>query len=232
AVRRAAKPWRKHRAAWRLRKDSGMARKRSRITSKSVDRHPYRGNPRGRVKCEDANSRGLLLRPPGETAASSRMTALESFASLSHKKNCPGRTGVHKGRVIFGAMDEVVFGEPAAEAVAAQMDRLNKSCAFLMVSGTLRRQTDAIAKIEHARGSRCAAIFDTMPQHTPREAVIAAAGQARAAKADLIVTVGGGSITDGAKAVQLCLANDIRDVAGMDAIRAAKGAPPPMNAPN
>ena len=31
--------------------------------------------------------------------------------------------------------------------------------------------------------------------------MIAAAGQARAAKADFIVTVGGGSITDGAKAV-------------------------------
>src|SRR6202000_2779255 len=50
--------------------------------------------------------------------------------------------------------------------------------------------------------------------------------------ADLIVTVGGGSITDGAQAVQLCLANDIRDAAGMDTTRAAKGTPPPMNAPN
>ena len=40
--------------------------------------------------------------------------------------------------------------------------------------------------------------------------MIAAAEQARDAKADLIVTLGGGSITDGAKAVQLCLANDIR----------------------
>jgi maleylacetate reductase len=138
---------------------------------------------------------------------------------------------MHKGRVVFGAMDEVVFGEPAAEAVAAQMDRLQKSHAFLMVSGTLRRGTDAIAKIERMLGDRCAAIFDAMPQHTPREAVIAASEQARAANADIIVTVGGGSITDGAKAVQLCLANDISDAAGMDAIRAVKGAPPPMNAP-
>ena len=53
-----------------------------------------------------------------------------------------------------------------------------------------------------------------MPAHTPRAAVIAAADQARAAEADLIVTVGGGSITDGAKAVQLCLANDVRDCRG------------------
>ena len=49
--------------------------------------------------------------------------------------------------------------------------------------------------------------------------MIAAANQARDAKADLIVTVGGGSITDGAKAVQLCLANDVSDVEGIDAER-------------
>ena len=70
-----------------------------------------------------------------------------------------------------------------------------------------------------------------MPPHTPREAVIAATEQARAANADLIVTVGGGSITDGAKAVQLCLANDIRTVDGIDTIRTRKGVAPPMKPP-
>src|SRR5450759_5192353 len=99
---------------------------------------------------------------------------------------------VHKGRVVFGAMDEVVFGTPAAEAVAGQMDRLRASRAFLMVSGTLNRQTGEIEKIRKALGARCVATFDAMPPHTPREAVIAAAGQARSADADLIVTVGGG----------------------------------------
>jgi maleylacetate reductase len=139
---------------------------------------------------------------------------------------------VHKGRVVFGAMDEVVFGAPAAEAVVEQMDRLGSARAFLMVSGTLNRQTDEIEKIRRALGSRCVATFDAMPPHTPREAVIAAAEQARAANADLIVTVGGGSITDGAKAVQLCLANNVRTVEGIDKIRAIKGVAPPMTVPS
>ena len=138
---------------------------------------------------------------------------------------------MHKGRVVFGTMDEVVFGQPAAGAIVAQMDRLRASRAFLMVSGTLRRHTDEIEKIATALGSRCAAIFDEMPQHTPREAVIAASEQARAANADLIVTIGGGSITDGAKAVQICLANDIRSVEAIDQVRAVKGAVPPINPP-
>ncbi len=109
---------------------------------------------------------------------------------------------MRKGRVVFGAMDEVVFGTPAAEAVPAQLDRLGAMRAFLMVSGTLNRETDVVENIRHSLGPRCAGTFDAMPAHTPREAVIAATEQARAANADIIVTVGGGSITDGAKAVQ------------------------------
>jgi maleylacetate reductase len=128
-------------------------------------------------------------------------------------------------------MDEVVFGRPAADAVVAQMDRLGANRAFLMVSGTLNRNTGEIEKIRKALGPRCVATFDAMPPHTPREAVIAAAGQARAAGADLIVTVGGGSITDGAKAVQLCLANNISSVEDIDRIRAVKGMAPDIKAP-
>jgi maleylacetate reductase len=138
---------------------------------------------------------------------------------------------VHKGRVVFGAMDEVVFGRPAAEAVVEQMARLGAKRGFLMVSGTLNRNTGEVEKIRQALGARCAGTFDAMPPHTPREGVIAAAAQAREAGADLIVTVGGGSITDGAKAVQLCLANDIFGVDDLDRVRAIKGAAPAMNVP-
>ncbi|WP_199852177.1 iron-containing alcohol dehydrogenase [Rhodopseudomonas palustris] len=123
------------------------------------------------------------------------------------------------GRVVFGAMEEVVYGQPAADALAAQLDRIGAQRALLMVSGTLNRTTDEIAKIKDALGSRCAGVFDAMPAHTPRAAVIAATEQARAIQADIIVTVGGGSITDGAKAVQICLANDISTAAEIDRVR-------------
>jgi len=127
------------------------------------------------------------------------------------------------GRVALGRMEEVIFGRPAAEAVAEVVQRLGAQRVFLMVSGTLNRETDEIEKVRRALGNYCVGTFDAMPPHTPRAAVIAAANQARAAKADLIVTVGGGSITDGAKAVQLCLARNITTPEGMDACRATPG---------
>jgi maleylacetate reductase len=128
-------------------------------------------------------------------------------------------------------MEEVVFGRQAAEAIVEQVERVAAQRAFLMVSGTLNRATDEIERIRAALGAACVGTFDAMPPHTPRAAVIQAAEQARAAKADLIVTIGGGSITDGAKAVQLCLANDIRSADDIDKVRASHGVSPQMNAP-
>jgi maleylacetate reductase len=141
---------------------------------------------------------------------------------------------LQSGRVVFSHMEEVLFGQPAASAIAELAK--DAQCVFLMVSGTLNRETDEIDKVRRALGNRCVGVFDTMPPHTPRSAVIAAAEQAREARADLIVTIGGGSITDAAKAVQLCLANDVRAPEAIDVLRPVKGAdgtlgPPPCNAP-
>ncbi|HEY7579250.1 MAG TPA: iron-containing alcohol dehydrogenase [Acetobacteraceae bacterium] len=133
------------------------------------------------------------------------------------------------GRVVFSQMEQVLFGIPAAQGVAELAQHARR--VFLMVSGTLNRQTDEIEKVRRALSNRCAGTFDRMPPHTPRSAVIAATEQARELGADLIVTVGGGSITDGAKAVQLCLANDIRTPEALDALRPVDGNPPPCSAP-
>ncbi len=125
------------------------------------------------------------------------------------------------GRVVFTDMEEVHYGKPAAQSVAEVVKAQGAERVFLMVSGTLNRQTDEIEKVRRALGNKCVGTFDKMPAHSPRSAVIAAAAQAREARADLIVTLGGGSITDGAKAVQLCLANDITTVEALDKVRNA-----------
>src|SRR3984893_6515303 len=144
---------------------------------------------------------------------------------------------LQSGRVPFGAMETVVFGKPAAETVAEEARRREAKRVFLMVSGTLNRTTDEIAKVRRALGNRFAGLFDQMPPHTPRHAVIEAAAMAREAGADLIATVGGGSVTDGAKAVQLCLANDIKSAEALDDYRpvagpdGAVGPPPHCKAP-
>jgi len=106
-------------------------------------------------------------------------------------------------------MDRVVFGMRAAEAVANEANGRDAKRVFLLVSGTLDRSTDEIANVRAALGSRYAAEYSEMPQHMPRDAILRAAAVARDAKSDLIVTVGGGSVTDAGKIITVCLEHDI-----------------------
>jgi alcohol dehydrogenase class IV len=127
------------------------------------------------------------------------------------------------GRVVFSQMKEVVYGQAAAPAIATLAAQFGAQRVCVLASGTLNRATDAISEVRAALGPRFAALFDRMPAHSPRAAVVEATAVARDARADLIVTVGGGSLTDAGKAVRLCLANGVRETDALDALRPVAG---------
>ena len=114
------------------------------------------------------------------------------------------------------ATERVVYGKPAAAALAAEATRLGAERVFLVVSRTLDRETDWVDAMRAALGNRYGGSFDGVPSHTPRETVLAASDAARAAKADLLVSFGGGSVTDATKMMQLALKHDVRTVEGFD----------------
>ena len=119
----------------------------------------------------------------------------------------------------FPALERLIYGKPAAPALAAEVERIDARRVFLVVSGTMNRTTDEVEKVRAALGSRYAGTYDSIPPFTPRSAVLEAAQLARSAGADLVVTFGGGSVTEGGKMVRLCLQHDITDVDGFDRFR-------------
>jgi maleylacetate reductase len=140
--------------------------------------------------------------------------------------------GTHR----YPPMDRVIYGIPLAEALAEEVKRLDASAVYVMASGTLNRETDVIDSVRRVLGNRFAGVCAKIGSHTPRIDVVAAANGARAAKADLILTVGGGSVTDAAKMVGLCLGNDITAPEQLDRFRAiitadGKTERPPVKAP-
>ena len=124
-----------------------------------------------------------------------------------------------KGVFSYPAIERVVYGEPVADGLAAEIARLDARRVFLMASRSLLRATGGVTAIAGCLGDRLAAVFSDMSPHTPRDGVLAAAAAARQADADLVVTVGGGSITDAGKMVQLCLRHDIVGLDGFEPFR-------------
>ena len=120
----------------------------------------------------------------------------------------------------FPAMDSVIFGSPFAEALAREIDRVEARAVFILASGTLARETDTVDRLQRMLGNRLAGICARIGAHTPRTDVVAAANAARDAGADLIVTLGGGSVTDAAKMVGLCLGNRVTEPTQLDNYRA------------
>lgn len=113
----------------------------------------------------------------------------------------------------------VIYGIDFAEAVMDEIKRVDARRVFVLASGTLARETDAVRRITAALGDRFAGLYAGIGAHTPRRDVVAAANAARAASADLLLSVGGGSITDAVKMVGICLGNDITDPAQLDDYR-------------
>lgn len=97
------------------------------------------------------------------------------------------------GQYEFLAQDRVVFGVPAARAVAEQVERMGAKRVFLVSSQTLSRKTEEINRIKDALGERFVGLFDECVAHVPRDSVLRAAAAVRQSNPDLIVTVGGGT---------------------------------------
>jgi maleylacetate reductase len=124
------------------------------------------------------------------------------------------------GAYRFPPMESVIYGRPFAEALRERVEEAGANSVFLLASGTLERETDMVDQLRTALGNRLAGVCARIGAHTPRVDVVAAANAARAAGADLLVTLGGGSVTDAAKMVAFCLGNDVTDPAQLDAYRA------------
>jgi len=126
---------------------------------------------------------------------------------------------MQSGTMIFTQMGRVIFGKPAAAAVAAEAERLGAKRVFILSGHTLNTKTGEVQRLAKALGDRFAGVFDHMPSHSPREAIVGCANAARAVGTDLLVTFGGGSVTDGGKAVTICLEHDITDADGLEPFR-------------
>jgi maleylacetate reductase len=104
--------------------------------------------------------------------------------------------------------ERVFFGSSVREALASEVARLGASRVFIAASKSLYRGSSAVSLVASTLGNKCVAIFDGIEEHSKLDGLLQAIGISRDTKADLLVGIGGGSIIDGLKVVQLALAEN------------------------
>ncbi len=110
-----------------------------------------------------------------------------------------------KGNYITSHLGRVIFGHSFISAIKTERERLNAKSVFCVISNSLAKNSDITDKVQEALGTYLGGIYLTIPAHSPRSAVVAAAQKAQAVGADLLISIGGGSQIDATKAIQLFL---------------------------
>ncbi|MBT8145735.1 MAG: iron-containing alcohol dehydrogenase [Gammaproteobacteria bacterium] len=105
----------------------------------------------------------------------------------------------------YSKLETVIQGGEAVSSLVQQVDTRGARRVFLLISRTLHDNSEIVGQLDSALGGRLADVFSGVPAHTPRPAVLEAIERARRCETDLLVTIGGGSVIDAAKAVQLAL---------------------------
>lgn len=119
--------------------------------------------------------------------------------------------------------EEVVYGQAAATVVAARADAYGAKRLGLVTSRSLSGEGGLAERLRAALGDRVVSSFSGVRAHSPREDVIEGAARARAAGCELLVALGGGSVIDATKAMQICLAAGLSSPGELDAYRASDG---------
>ena len=121
-----------------------------------------------------------------------------------------------KGHFTGLPMDEVHFGVGSLDNLSAELEKQGVSRAVIVTGNTLAQKMNLVEKVAAAAGNKCAGVFHETVQHVPCRTVIAAADYARSRNADALISFGGGTPNDTAKAAAICLAEGITEPAGLD----------------
>jgi maleylacetate reductase len=122
-------------------------------------------------------------------------------------------TGIH----LNSRQDQVIYGRPALQAVTDLAAAYGAKRLLITTTHSLAAADGPVLQLARSLGELCVGIFAGVSAHSPREAVIDGAAQARAANCDLLVAVGGGSVIDATKVMQLCVWCGIERVEELDA---------------
>jgi len=122
-------------------------------------------------------------------------------------------------RFRFAGQEDVFFDVKATEMLPKMIEERGYQRVFIVSSRTLNRTTEVVRNLEKCLGSKHIGTTDKVGEHSPVNNVLAAAKQVRDIKADVLIAIGGGSVIDFTRFVQLCLTEEVYDKESLLAIQ-------------
>jgi len=104
---------------------------------------------------------------------------------------------------------KVIVDSDGLSTLGAEVDLLEAKRVFLITSPSVAMQTPLFERAKEALGDRLKGHFQECAPHTPIPLILEAAKQAREVSADCLISLGGGSAIDTAKAVSFVIDLDI-----------------------
>ncbi|KAI8966805.1 putative Fe-containing alcohol dehydrogenase [Daldinia sp. FL1419] len=113
----------------------------------------------------------------------------------------------------------VSYGLPFVESLLKHADDTFRATRIYVISSrTLATNTAYLDELKKALGSKLAGVRIGMKPHSLWSEILEIVADARKVDADLIVTLGAGSLTDAAKIVSFALANDVSTHVELDSL--------------
>ncbi len=123
------------------------------------------------------------------------------------------------GEFWYLPMDVVRFGPRSLDRLPEEVARIGGARVFVITVPELSRGPIA-ARVADLLGDRLVGVFDGVRAHVPYPVVMEAASAARAAEADLLVSLGGGSAIDTTRAVALAIGEGADSIEALEMFRA------------
>ncbi|KAK3670453.1 hypothetical protein LTR78_009694 [Recurvomyces mirabilis] len=135
------------------------------------------------------------------------------MASPSHQP----QTNEQYWQAFTTAGPKVSYGIPFPEGCAKHVtETCNAKRVYIIASASLARNTNHVQRLQSALGDKVVGIRKGIKPHTPWSEILEITAEAKGLEADLLITLGAGSLTDGAKIVATAIANNARTFQDLD----------------
>ncbi len=108
---------------------------------------------------------------------------------------------VTSGEYTYLPIERIHFGPGSIKKLRAELDRIESERPFVITGRTIANTTDLVNRLEKASGRKLGGVFAEIKQHAPETGIRGAAKAASEAKADSLISLGGGSPIDATKIV-------------------------------